>query len=333
MNNPLVSILILNWNGINWLEECIDSVMHTSYQPFEIVVVDNASTDGSLEMIDKKFKEVVVVKNPENYGYAKGNNIGFKQVKGKYVVTLNNDMVVDKNWLFEPIGYLEHDPGLGIAACRQMQYFDRTMIDGLYHNLLKPLFFLPIGINTRYDENNTLFSKPGYVFGAHGGSAIYRKEHLDEIGGFEERFFAYHEDADLAMRFLLHGWKCVYAPSAVVYHRGSASFKVNSPKFAYYFDRNRIWLLYKTWPLSLILKFFPWIVKEEIINCWNRVINQKNGKIYFRAKIDALKGLKQFSVLRKESIRRFPQYKGYINSLCKDIKIPYLRDENNIERH
>lgn len=327
MNNPLVSILILNWNGINWLEECIVSVMQTSYQPIEIVVVDNASTDKSVEMVETKYKGVVVVKNPENYGYAKGNNIGFKHVKGKYVVTLNNDMVVDKHWLDEPIGYLEKYPELGIAGCRQMKYFDRVVIDGLYHYLMKSLIFLPIGINAKYDENNPLFSKPGYVFGATGGSAIYRKEALDKIGGFEESFFAYHEDGDLAMRFLTNGWKCVYAPTAIVYHRGSASFVAESPKSVYYLERNRIWFIYKNWPMSLIIRFLPWAIKDEVGNCWNRVVHQINFMVYFKAKLDAVNGLSKFSIQRKEAIQRYRKQRKYFFKLYKAIKIPLPDDD------
>jgi GT2 family glycosyltransferase len=326
MNNPLVSIIILNWNGIKWLEECIDSVMQTSYQPIEIVVVDNASTDNSIDVVYTKYREVVVVKNPENFGYAKGNNIGFKHVKGKYVVMLNNDMVVDKHWLEEPIKYLEKDPQIGIAGCRQMKYFDRTEIDGLYHYMMKSLIFLPIGLNSCYDENNPLFSKPGYVFSVSGGSAIYRKTAFEKIGGFEERFFAYHEDTDLAMRFLFNGWKCVYAPTSVVYHRGSASFKTESPTFVYYFERNRIWFIYKNWPLSVMLRFFPWMIWDEIIHGWDRLIKRNNFRVYLRAKIDALKGLPKFTFQRKEAIQRYREQRKYFHKLYKAIKMPLADD-------
>jgi GT2 family glycosyltransferase len=326
MNNPLVSVLILNWNGDKWLEECIDSVLQTSYQPFETIVVDNASTDNSLEILSTNYKDVIVIKNQVNHGFSKGNNIGFRHAKGKYIATLNNDMVVDKSWLDEPIRYLEKDPQLGIAGCRQMKYFDRSAIDGLYHYLMKSLIFLPIGLNAEYDETNQLFSKPGYVLGVSGGSAIYRKAALEKTGGFEERFFAYHEDTDLAMRFLYNGWKCIYAPTAVVYHRGSASFKTESPTFVYYFERNRIWFIYRNWPLSLMVRFFPWVIFDEMRNCWNRMVHRKNFFVYLKAKVDAIKGLSQFNFQRKEALKQYHKHHNYFIKLYEAIKIP-LNDD------
>ena len=142
MTNPLVSVLIVNWNGAKWLPECLDSLLQTRYQPIEIVVVDNASSDESLAILEQ-YPMVKVVKNTENSGFAKGNNIGFPYTHGKYVVTLNNDMTVDPDWLTEPVDYLENDQELGSIACRQMKYSDHAVIDGLYHQVYpfcKPIY-------------------------------------------------------------------------------------------------------------------------------------------------------------------------------------------------
>jgi len=322
MTNPLVSVLIVNWNGAQWLPECLDSLLQTRYQPIEIVVVDNASSDESLAILEQ-YPLVKVIKNTENSGFAKGNNIGFTHTNGKYVVTLNNDMTVDPDWLTDPVDYLENDPELGSIACRQMKYSNHEVIDGLYHHVLKPLLLLPVGISCIYDKSNPLFAEPGYVIGPNGGSAIYRKTALDKVGGFEERFFAYHEDADLSMRSLNHGWKCLYVPSAVVFHRGSASFKANSAVSVYYLIRNKMWLLYKHWPYKTILSVLPWIIKAEIILIKENFFIHHQGTAYIKATIDAIKGLAQFREQRRENLRNLCNYRAYYNKIFHAIKIPY----------
>jgi GT2 family glycosyltransferase len=225
MSNPLVSIIIVNWNGENLIAECLDSVFQSLYNPFEVIVVDNGSTDRSLEIV-KKYKAVRVIETGKNLGYAGGNNQGIKVARGKYIVFLNNDIVVDPEWLDGAVIYLESHCTVGVISCRQMNYFDKSMIDGLYHYLTRWLGFLPMGAGQPMAEQHQ-FSRLGQVVSANGGSAIFRKQMLDAIGLFDERLFAYCEETDLCMRALLHGWQTVYLPQSVVYHKGGASFGRN----------------------------------------------------------------------------------------------------------
>jgi GT2 family glycosyltransferase len=124
-NHPLVTIVILNWNGKEHLQECIDSVIKSLYSALEIILADNGSTDGSIEFVKSHFPSVIILENKENLGYAEGNNRGIGIAHGKYVVTLNNDVVVEPDWLDKPVEYLENDPQIGSISCRQMSYYNQ----------------------------------------------------------------------------------------------------------------------------------------------------------------------------------------------------------------
>jgi GT2 family glycosyltransferase len=196
MAGSLISIIILNWNGSECIVECIESVEKTRYENREIIIVDNASTDDSLEKIKNKFPGVHVIELKENIGYAAGNNRGFQKAQGKFIATLNNDTVVDPEWLKQPIDFLENDGTVGIVACRQMNFNNHEMIDCLYGYPLRSLLFKQMGNRRKY-SSKALYSQPGFVFAAGGASAIYRKKLLDELDGFDERYYSYHEERDL----------------------------------------------------------------------------------------------------------------------------------------
>jgi GT2 family glycosyltransferase len=281
MSRSLVSIIILNWNGADCICECLDSVLKTAYKNTEILVVDNGSTDGSQEII-KKFSRIQLVALKENIGFAAGNNVGFKNAKGKFIATLNNDVVVESDWLNEPVSFFEGDDSLGIVSCRQMNYYQHDIIDCLYGYPLQSLLIQPMGNSKKY-SSLPLYSQPGYVLSAGGASAIYRKEMVVALDGFDERYYAYHEESDLCMRAFLSGWKCKYAPSAVVYHRGSFSFNRVKKRYAFYHERNRIWFIYKFYPLKTIAIHFVWlmIMNLRLIRVW--VFKRKVGITLFSA--------------------------------------------------
>jgi GT2 family glycosyltransferase len=305
-DNPLVSILILNWNGKDLLGRCLESLQKTEYSPLEIIVVDNASTDGSQKIV-KLFQQVKLVQNKENLGYAAGNNRGFLHACGKYIVTLNNDIEVSPSWLNDPVRYLEHDEKIGIISCRQMQFKNRELIDVLFSYPSSSLLFRPLGAGKKMD--NKLHLKQGFVIGANGASAVYRKKMLDQIGMFDERFFAYHEESDLCMRAFYSGWKCMYAPQSVVYHKGSQSFKQRSRTFYYYHERNRIWFIAKNYPVEFIIRNFFWLIIMELRLIRVIIFKACLPLVYFQARLDAFRQIKKFLIDGKKKKKPFNELK------------------------
>jgi GT2 family glycosyltransferase len=291
MKNPIVSILILNWNGKTHIAQCLESVIKTTYSPIEIIVVDNASTDGSQDII-RQFPSVNLIQNTENTGYAAGNNIGFRNAGGKYIATLNNDVIVDPEWLDHPVLYMEKRGDIGITGCRQMQFFNQELTDVLFSYPDRSLILRPFDYGKKFGNHKHL--RPGFVIGVNGASAIYRKEMIDKIGCFDERFFAYHEESDLCMRAFTNGWKCLYVPQSVVYHKGSQSFKQGSRTFFYYHERNRVWFIAKNYPLNFIIKNFLWILIMELRIARVIIFKAKIPSVYFKARLDAFKKMREF---------------------------------------
>lgn len=318
MSQPLISIIILNWNGKEHIEECLSSVLASKHANLEIIVVDNASTDCSGNCI-RKIKKVSLIENSCNVGYAAGNNIGFGAAKGKYIVTLNNDTAVEPEWLDKPLEELEENDTIGVISCRQMDYFNRNIINGLYHYPDKSLLFRAYGNG---DPINREHLNTGFVISANGASSIFRKEMLDKIGGFDERFFAYHEDCDIGMRAFLAGWKCLYVPDAVIYHKEGSSFKKRSKTFNYYFERNRLWFLYKYFPLSFLLQHLAQIAIWEMRVSRIKIFKEHIGRQYIRAKADSLKGLSMFKSERHKNISLFKSKQIEFEKFIRNKIIP-----------
>lgn len=314
MKSPLVTIVILNWNGKEHLVDCLDSVRHTSYEPIEILFVDNGSSDGSVELVRRTYRDVGLVENGLNLGYADGNNRGILHAKGKYVVTLNNDMVVEPTWLDKPIELLEKDRLLGLVSCRQMNYYDRSLIDSLFHCPAPDLTFWRVGHGDGF-KRDSWHNETGYVIAPNGGSAIYRKDMFDQLGGFDKTFFAYHDETDLSMRAFLAGWKCLYVPGSVVYHKDSASFKKNRGSAIYFHARNKLWFMTKYFPTSLILSHAGGIVHEELRIIKRAFFVDKTPVSYVKARVDGIAGIARYGGLRKKYIpefrRKFLEYRRY----------------------
>jgi GT2 family glycosyltransferase len=248
---PLVSIIIPNWNGKRFLEECLHSIEKQTFCGFEVIFVDNGSTDGSAEWVEERYGHWVrIIRNRENLGFAEGNNVGIRVARGMYIVLLNNDTVVEPDWLEELIKPVEGDSTVGMCASKVRSYDQPKVLEATGELLFRD------GLNRarghlevdrgQYDSDLEIFFPPGC-----GG--LYRKVMLDEIGLFDEDFFAYGDDTDLGIRGRLAGWRCVYAPRAVVYHKGSGSTGRYSPFKAFHVERNRIWIAVKYFPLHLLL--------------------------------------------------------------------------------
>jgi GT2 family glycosyltransferase len=306
MKNPLVTIIVLNWNGESLIRECLNSLKNTDYDNFEILVIDNASTDRSVDILNK-IDGIKVVKNSRNIGFAAGNNAGVKMARGDYIVTLNNDVIVEPAWLKDPIATLEGDNTVGIISCRQMDYFHRDTIDVLFYAPTRFLLMQCVGRGEQYGTKPA-HSQKGLVLGASGAAAIYRKKMIEEIGAFEESFFAYHEESDLYFRAFFAGWKCVYVPSAIVYHKRSASFNTVKESLIYYHERNRIWFIYRFFPFDYIIRNILHILYREARTAINIAVKGRS-LVYFKARVDGFRGMVTFSDVRVKNIGKFKKNK------------------------
>jgi GT2 family glycosyltransferase len=169
--------------------------------------------------------------------------------------------------------------------------------------------------------NNDLFIQPGIVISAGGASALYRKKLLTDLNGFDERYYSFHEESDLCMRAFLHGWKCAYSPSAVVYHRGSFSYSRTKVKWAYYHERNRFLFMYKFFPWSFISQNIGWILIYEMRQLVILLFKKKVGYIYFFAWFQALKCALRFHEARKKYVPLFNDNKTTFLSILKNKKL------------
>jgi GT2 family glycosyltransferase len=305
---PLVSVIIVNWNGAEVLPECLRSLLALNCKDIEIVVVDNGSDDDSVNIINKICGGTAkIVRLEKNIGFAAGVNIGVQNAEGEFIATLNNDMVVEPSWLDPPLELLNRDMSVGIVSCRQMNYYDRSKVDGLYHYITKELVFMPFASGRMYHESD-LFSIPGYVISANGGSVIIRMKIFRALGGYDADFFGYMEETDFCMRAFLRGWRCAYAPDAVVYHIDGFSFKKNRKNQYYLRERNRVWFLYKNIPVVDILKHLFYILIMELRVLRVFCVKVKSPYLYIKARFDAFRGLSRYKRIRKENIALFRKF-------------------------
>lgn len=253
---PRVSVIIPNWNGLRWLRPCLDSLRRQTYRNFEVIVVDNASTDGSVETLAQEYPEVRVVRMERNLGYAGGCNAGFRAARGEILVVLNNDTEADAGWLAALVEALDRHPEVGAAASRVMIY-DRPHL----LNAAGDLYRRDGTADSRgvWQPYGPPYDRETYVFGASGAAAAYRRQMLEEVGLFEECFFMYYEDVDLAWRAQKAGWKCLYVPEAVIYHHLSATG--GGKTASYYVGRNSLWVLVRHYPSSLLKRYWRTILR------------------------------------------------------------------------
>jgi len=256
---PLVSAIVVNWNGKEYLQECLQSLRAQTFSDFEVILVDNGSTDGSVEYIQENFFGWVrVLGNARNEGFSGGNNRGIRAASGKYIVLLNNDAQADPCWLEELVKVAGENPRAGMLACKIYLQGGSKIIDNVGHLIYRD------GLNRgrgRLEADLGQYEKIEEVFFPSGCAALYRREMLDEVGLFDEDFFAYGDDTDLGLKGRLAGWKCLYVPKAVVHHRYSQSSGAYSALKAFYVERNRVWIAVKYFPLTLLLEspFFTFL--------------------------------------------------------------------------
>lgn len=252
---PLASVIVLTCNGRAHLQECLESVFDQSYPDFEVILVDNGSRDGSASFARGLFRDrIKIIVNSENRGYAGGNNAGIRSARGQYIALLNDDLRLDRNWLKESVSVLEEREDFAIAAGKILSYYRPAEIDNVGH------LFYPDGTfrgRGRLEIDRGQYERVEEVMAASGCAMVLRKKALDQAGLFDEDFFIYGDDSELCLRLRWLGWKAIYAPRAVVFHKYSATTGAYSPFKAFLVERNRIWITIKYFPpLALALSPF-----------------------------------------------------------------------------
>lgn len=245
-----ISVVIVNWNGGRHLASCLQALGRQTLPPSQIVVVDNASTDGSPGQVESEFPWVTLVRSPRNLGFAAGCNLGFRRSRGELVATLNPDADPEPRWLESLVASID-DRAVGMVASL-MLFADRP---GTVNSAGVSLDVLGMAWDRLGGAPRELAGRPAEVIGPCAGAALYRRDLLERLGGFDEDFFLYLEDVDLALRARQAGWTCRYSPDAVVHHVHSASAVEGSPFKNYLKARNKVWLIAKNYPRGHLLRW------------------------------------------------------------------------------
>jgi GT2 family glycosyltransferase len=283
-----LTVVVLNYDGRPLLEEMLASLALQTLEGFETVVVDNGSSDGSLDFLAERWPSVRVVALERNVGVTAALNIGLRAAAGEYVGLFNNDMELEPDCLAEMIRALIAHREAGSATPKMLDFADRAVIDGA-GDLLS---WRGGGRRRGHGELDTgQYERAEEIFGACGGSAIYRREALEAVGGFDESYFAYYEDIDWAFRAQLAGFRCRYVPGAVLYHHGSATLGRGMTDFnSYHLWRNPIWLIAKCYPAGSLLRHAPSLLRGQLGNLYVAV-RVRRPRVWARAIRDALRGL------------------------------------------
>jgi GT2 family glycosyltransferase len=263
VNQALFSVVIPNWNGSHFLKTCLDSLAVQTYPEVEVIIVDNASCDGSQAFIREHYPDVTLIALAENRGFTGACNAGMEAAHGEYIALLNNDTEVDPVWVAAVVDAFERHPEVGLVASK-MLLFDRRD----HFHTAGDFFTIDGQPGNRgvWQQDTGQYDNEAFVFSACGGSAAYRRSMLDEIGLLDDDFFFSLEDMDLAWRAQLRGWRCLYTPHAIVYHHLSATG--GGVTASYHDGRNLIYVLVKNYPTDL-LRRHRWKVLR---NQWHKAM-------------------------------------------------------------
>lgn len=284
---PLVSVIVVNWNGQAHLGRCLAALAAQTFPDFEAIVVDNGSSDGSADIVGARWPHYRLLRQDRNLGFAAANNIGARAARGAWLALLNNDAFPEPDWLAQLAqATRDHPLCCGFASC-QLNDADPTRLDGAgdsYHS---------VGLAWRSGRGQLFgppWDAPRPVFAPCAAAALYRRADFLDAGGFDEAFFCYFEDIDLAFRLGLRGGRFLYIPGAQVRHVGSASHGQSSDFARYHGHRNLVWTFVKNMPASLLWRYLPWHILFNLLSLMVFTLAGQPGALW-RAKWHALKGL------------------------------------------
>jgi len=280
--NDTVSVIVVNYNGEAFLEACLQSVLDQSRSPDQILVVDNASADQSLSLLQTSFPDIPLLALRENLGYAGACNRGIRETTGELIANLNNDLVLDSRWLESLLK--ENSPAWDFWACRILFASDPSRVDSAGDGMAVVGSGFKIGHGDLARHHETACE----VFGACGAAALYRRSLLESVGGFDPDFFLIYEDADLNVRARLLGFRCLYVPGAVVLHRVNASIGSLSTTYVFFGHRNSEYVFWKNMPPRLLWSFMP---ERLLFNLLSLLffLSKGRGGAFLKGKIDFIR--------------------------------------------
>ena len=286
---PKVTVVIVNWNGERFLDHCLSALLAQTVAPHEIILVDNASSDASLDIV-RRFPSVRLLAQNENLGFARGNNLALEAAvaESEWIALLNPDAFVEPHWLEGLLSAARDYPAFDVFGSKLVNAADPAVLDGAgdaYHFcglVWRTGHGVPVSEGA--DETREMFSPCA-------AAAMYRRTALQRVGGFDEDFFCYIEDVDMGFRLRLHGYRCLYVPQSVAHHVGSGTTGGQHGDFAsYHGHRNLVWTFVKDMPGWLFWLFLPVHLALNIITVvWFSFRGQ--GKLILKAKLDAVRGL------------------------------------------
>jgi len=291
---PDVSVVIVTWNGRQHLETCLSAVEAQQDVSVETILVDNGSTDGTAEHVRTRHPWVKLVTLEENRGFAGGNNAGVREARGRFVAFLNNDTSADPRWLRALMSGVDEANGFALVTSRIVYMHDPDTIDSAGDGVLR----WGGAFKRHHGEPASAAAVTQEVFGVCGAACMMPRAVFEEVGGFDEDFFASHEDVDLSYRARLRGYRCRYVADAVVRHVGSATLGTVSPFSVFHGQRNLEWMYFKDTPGSLLLRTLAGHVVYDLAA---GVHFARMGMLrpYLRAKAAAVAGLPR--MLRKRA--------------------------------
>lgn len=325
----MISVVIPNWNGRKFLAPCLDAVFRQTHKDFEVILADNGSEDGSVDFVREHYSRVRVVALPTNRGFPVACNEGIRNSRGEFIALLNNDTEAHPRWLEEMEKVLSSRNDAGLCACKILLLSRPEIIDSI------GIYFCSNGIggNRRFLERDTgSFDLVEDIFGACGCAVLFRKSMLEEIGLFDEDFFAYYEDTDLCLRAQLAGYKCVSAPKSIVYHHGSGTnldilmergrprlTSSNGPSrltygasghlsdfIVYYMTRNRLNIILKDLPAALLFRYSLELLFTEL---WLFLssIKIRKARAFLKGRLDSLRDVprtlkKRWEIQKKRKV-------------------------------
>lgn len=273
MRNAKASVIIPNLNGRELLPDCLSSLAKQTFKNFEIILVDNGSSDDSLKYVENNFHEIKIIRLNKNYGFARAINEGVKLSKSEYVVFLNNDTKVKGNWLDNLIKCVKKHPDVISVNSKILNFYNTKLIDGVGIIVNEVGQAKSIGWQA---HDSGQFNKSQYIFGATGGASLFKRKDFIKVGLFDQKYFMYSEEVDFAFRSQFLGYKSIYCPNAVAFHKHKATAKKFPQHIEYWQFRNMSQTIIRDFPTDILLKKWRWL--KIILVHFNTIIYQfKNG--------------------------------------------------------